>query len=85
MSSGVEFDEDSFGKSFSGGSSPYSQPSIGGYAGSNNYGAGDNIGGLSGWLIRHHLAKSPQSAQMVMVGVIIINIIITAVVIIFFT
>ena len=31
--------------------------------------------GMAGWLMRHHLAKSPESAQIVMIAVIVVDII----------
>lgn len=70
MASGVEFDEDnlSFGR-------PAARP---GMAASGGYSFGQRQEkGIPGWLIRHHLAKSYASAQLVMVGIIIANIIIT--------
>jgi len=85
MSSNVEFEEDSFGKSFTGASSPYKQPTVGGYAPQAGYGyGGGEVTGFAGWLMRHGLTKSPEGAQKFQVGIIIINIIITAIVVIFF-
>ena len=40
--------------------------------------------GLSGWLIRHGIAKSPKSAQIILVGIILFDIIAIFVVIKFF-
>lgn len=71
---GVEFEEDSFNSgSFS--ASPgqrssgqgFSQP---GYPGGYNE---FSTSGIAGWLIRHHLAKTPQGAQKVMIGIAVFN------------
>lgn len=80
MASGVEFDEDKF--SYGRPRPTGSMPATGGSAyPQTSYGSGERIPGLTGWLVRHHLAKSENSAQYVMVGIIIINIIITFLVI----
>jgi len=75
MSSGVEFDEDSFGQN---------RPQQSGLpAGSmvprqfTNATAQPEFTGIVGWLIRHRLAKSPQGAQKILIGIVAINIIIT--------
>jgi hypothetical protein len=71
---GVEFEEDSFNSgTFSStpgqnsSSNGFSQP---GYPGGYNE---SNQSGLAGWLIRHRLAKTPQGAQKVMIGIAIFN------------
>lgn len=56
------------------GSSPSAQFVNSGYAG-----PGTNVSGLTGWLMRHGIVKSPQGAQIIMIGIVIINIIITVV------
>ena len=40
--------------------------------------------GMAGWLMRHGLAKSPRSAQFVMAGIVVVDIIAIFVVIKFF-
>jgi hypothetical protein len=40
--------------------------------------------GLSGWLVRHGLAKSPGAAQAILVGILLFDIIAIFVVIKFF-
>lgn len=85
MSSGVEFDEDSFGYGTR-------QRSSGGSAGTPGTafpGAGRDAGGGSGsnepkmvqWLMARGWAKSPAVAQGMLVAFIIINLIITFIVI----
>ncbi|MFA6554727.1 MAG: hypothetical protein WCS89_04470 [Candidatus Paceibacterota bacterium] len=84
MSTGVEFEEDSFGinpvrQQSSGGGSGFQSPSsmYPGYSGGEEK-------GMAGWLMRHNIVKSPQGAQVVLVGIVIINIIITVVSLTFF-
>jgi hypothetical protein len=80
MSSGVEFDEDSFSR-------PHPQVVQGGYSpagGAVNSGlpfSARNEPAMIRWLMRHHLAKSPAMAQGILIGLIIVNIIITYIVI----
>lgn len=77
-SSGVEFEEDSFARS-------YSQPGSNSSSNSYSYGnTSEQSGGMAGWLIRHHIVKSSQGAQLFLVGVIIINIVITVVALIYY-
>jgi len=40
--------------------------------------------GMAGWLMRHGLAKSPASAQVIMVAVVVIDIIATFIIIKYF-
>lgn len=76
-SSGVEFEEDSFARSYSQSGSNSS--------GNSGYGNTDERGGgMAGWLMRHHIVKSSQGAQLFLVGVIIINIVITVVALIYY-
>ncbi|MFA6601907.1 MAG: hypothetical protein WCT02_03545 [Candidatus Paceibacterota bacterium] len=89
MSSGVEFEEDSFGSTTrrpvaqSPYSSPPNFPSQPG--GSQMYGGGNqNVPGLAGWLMRHGVAKSSSSAQTILIGIVVANIIITFIVIKYF-
>jgi hypothetical protein len=86
MSSGVEFDEDSFSYSAKPrvpGSVQGSQPNdYGGVPGYNT--SNSNPHGMAGFLIRHGLAKSNNSAQIVLVAVVVLNIIITFIVIRYF-
>lgn len=42
------------------------------------------VGGISGWLIRKGLAKSENSAQIILIGVVILNVVITIIMIKFF-
>ena len=82
MSSGVEFDEDKWlsnrqatqRQTSTGGGPVYSG---GGYAS----GGGSDVKGLSGWLIRHRLAKDYKSAQIILLVIMVIDFIITGVVI----
>ncbi len=74
MSSGIEFEEDNFSKNYA---KPANSQQNYSY---NNYGSqqqGER--GLTGWLMKHGLAKSPQGAQMVMLIIVVINMIITGV------
>lgn len=78
MSTGVEFEEDSFNISpthaqSSGGGPTFQSPSA---MYSQGYSGGEERG-MAGWLMRHGLAKSPQTAQIIMLGIVVINIIIT--------
>jgi hypothetical protein len=83
MSSGVEFDEDNFSYS--------AKPRVQGIpAGANSYvsvprsnGGGDtsNIHGIAGFLIRHGIAKSYNSAQVIMIAIVIVNIVVTFIVV----
>ncbi len=84
MSSGVEFEEDSFGSnSFR---QPTNSPAISVNPTSlvGRFQVARETKGMTGWFIRHNLADSPESAQKVMIGVVILNIIITVLVYIFF-
>ena len=45
---------------------------------------GGEASGLSGWLMRHGIAKSPKSAQIILVGIVLFDIIAIFVVIKFF-
>lgn len=80
MSSGVEFDEDSFAKI-----RPTQSPSYGASQGySSQYSQYGNTPsydkkGMTGWLMRHGI-KSNAAAQGILFGVIIINVIITYIV-----
>jgi hypothetical protein len=74
MASGVEFDEDNMG---------FRRPLPGGGF-STNKGYQQRQGGLAGWLIKKGWAKSNSSAQMIMIGVVIVNVIITYFLIKFF-
>lgn len=85
MSNGVQFEEDNF--SFT---SPNKTP---GAKGENNVSVGyghpqyNNASvprGMAGWLMRHGLATSSSTAQVILVGIVIVNIIITYFVIRFF-
>jgi len=82
MSNGVQFEEDNF--SFSSSHKPSNQAknvSVG--YGHPQYETAE-AKGMTGWLIRHGLAKSGSTAQVVLIGVVIANIIITYVVINYF-
>lgn len=85
MAQGVEFEEDSF--SYKRPSGTANAGNASGYSMNTGYGMQNSQGpkGMVGWLIRHHLAKSEKSAQVVMIGLVVINIIITVIVIKFFT
>ena len=40
-----------------------------------------DVHGMTGWLIRHGWAKTPAAAQAIMLGMVVVNIIITFIVI----
>lgn len=82
MSAGVEFDEDKF----SYGNRPkYPSSSSGGSVGYASYGNVQSSGsGMAGWLVRKGWAKSPESAQKMMIALVIINIVVTYIVITYF-
>lgn len=75
MSSGVQFDEDKFNYS----SKP--QPNV---SKMNNGQSSSGGSGLSGWLIRKGFAKSENSAQVILISVLIINVIVTFLLIYFY-
>lgn len=74
MASGVEFDEDNVTYA-----RPAARPGMpmqqGGYSSGR---------GMAGWLMRHGFAKSNTSAQIVMIGVVVVNAIIIFILIKFF-
>jgi hypothetical protein len=74
MSSNVQFEEDGFSKSYSQAQPIHSASSYG--MNQSGYSTGE-VKGMAGWLMRHHLAKSPQGAQFYLIGLVIINLIIT--------
>lgn len=76
MASGVEFDEDNM--TFA---RPGVRPGMGG--GRFNPGQREERG-IPGWLIRHGLAKSYASAQIMMIGIVIVDFIIMFVLIKYF-
>ena len=79
MSNGVEFDEDKF--SFN---KPVSRPGV---QQPTNYGgsmSGGSVPPLAQWMISKHIVKSAAAAQGVLIGLVVVNIIITFVVIRFF-
>lgn len=77
MTSGVEFEEDNLSRSYG-----KTNSSAQGFSSSTNnyqgYGESD-VRGMAGWLIRRGIVKSQQGAQLMLVGVIIFNLIVTAV------
>lgn len=83
-SSGVEFEEDAFAKNYPT-FQTRSNPNALSYS-NNPYGNTSNntSSGMAGWLIRHHIVKSSQGAQLLLIGIIIINLIITAVALFYF-
>lgn len=77
MSSGIEFEEDNLSRNYARvGNSPV-------YASNNNYSDSEERG-IVGWLIKHNLAKSKQTAQYYLIGIVVINLLITFIVIIYF-
>jgi hypothetical protein len=74
MSEGIQFDEDKFNYSVK------PQPNFAGTNGQ-QYSSSSNATGLAGWLIKKGWVKSESAAQVVLFGVIGINIIITIVII----
>ncbi len=81
MSSGIEFEEDGFAKNY--GQKPQNQSQNIGYSYNNAYSSNPEEKGMTGWLIKHNLAKSSGGAQLVLIGVVVVNIIITVVFLIF--
>ncbi len=82
MSSGVEFDEDSL---------KYARRPVatGGFQSGQQYSfPGQPVGGnepkMVQWLMRKGIVKSPNAAQAILIGLVIVNIIITFVVIKYF-
>ena len=81
MASGVEFEEDSFRYNTT---RPGARPGAGGVQPFTGFNSGQNESGMVRFLMRHGFAKSPASAQYILVGMIITNIIITYVVLKYF-
>ena len=76
MSSGVEFEEDSFSRSYGQATPGQSfSPSLA----SMGYADPNLPKGMAGWLMKRGIVKSPQGAQMMLIGIIIFNCIVTAV------
>jgi hypothetical protein len=77
---GIEFDEDKFS---------YSAPGKA-FSGENAYPNAKNLAtyaepkGLGGWLVKHNLAKSASSAQVIMLVIVLLNAVITFVIIKYF-
>lgn len=83
MSSSVEFDEDSFGSS----SRPRVANPVGSvpnYAYQSPVGMNSNEPKMVRFLMNHGLVKSPESAQKLLIGLAILNFIVTLAVIKFF-
>jgi len=74
MSSGIEFEEDGFAKNYP---QARSSQSVSSYSVNQSNYSGGEVKGMAGWLMRHGLAKSPQGAQLYLVGLVIVNLIIT--------
>ncbi len=78
MSSGIEFEEDSFSRN-------YAKPTNANTSNTSNQNYSYNNyeqpaeRGITGWLMKHGLAKSPQGAQVIMLVIVVINMIITGV------
>ena len=77
-SSGVEFDEDKLKYA------PRSSASGGSYTPLNRYGSPNTEPKMVQWLMKKGIVKSPATAQIVLITLVIINIIITFVVIKYF-
>lgn len=77
MSEGIQFDEDKFNYSVK------PQPNFAGTNGQ-QYSSSSNATGLAGWLIKKGWVKSESAAQVVLFGVILVNIIITIVIVTIF-
>jgi hypothetical protein len=74
MSSGVEFEDSGYSGNYSQVKSTQGGPSYG--IGQSSYSSSE-VKGMAGWLIRHGFAKSSQGAQLYLVGLVIVNLIIT--------
>jgi hypothetical protein len=81
MSNGVQFEEDNFKFSSSQAPKPSSNISLG--YGRPSYDVPE-AKGMTGWLVRHGLASGGNTAQVILIGIVVINIIITYVVIRYF-
>lgn len=79
MVTGVEFDEDNFSYKPAQQKAPGMAPAPASY--NNMQYASSRPSGIAGWLISHGWAKSEKSAQGMLIGVVVINIIITYIVI----
>jgi hypothetical protein len=82
MSSGVEFDEDSL---------KYAprRPAAGGGFQPSPYGipgqqGGGNQPGMVAWLMRKGIVKSPAVGQVILIGLVVVNIVVTIIVIMYF-
>ena len=80
MSNGIQFEEDNF-KFDSSKSNTVSTGTSVGY-GHPQYQKSEEKG-MIGWLIRHGLASSGGSAQGILLGVVVINIVVTILIIMF--
>ena len=83
MSSGVEFEEDNFGRK-------PTYPSQGANSFSGSYGyqySADSSSvqqkGMVGWLIRHGIVKSATGANVILFGVVLLNILITILILVY--
>jgi hypothetical protein len=77
MSSGVEFDEDQLKYA------PRPNTPAGSYS-MNQYGSPNTDPKMVQWLMKKGIVKSPAMAQAVLIGLVVVNIIITFIVIKFF-
>lgn len=75
MSSGIEFETDM---------NSYRRPTAPGSGMPGGMGGGNEGRGMTGWLMRKGIVKSPNGAQVILVGVVIANVIIMYVVITYF-
>lgn len=82
MSNGVQFEEDNFSFSSPSKSAKSQGNQSVGY-GHPQY-AGSEPKGMSAWLIRHGFASTGSTAQVILIGIVIINIIITYAVVTYF-
>jgi hypothetical protein len=85
MSEGVEFEEDAFAtKKYQQFAHPTSGIAPANMTAVERLQVSKEARGISGWLIRHHLAKDFEGAQKILLIVVLLNIVITVVVAIFF-
>ena len=84
MSSGVEFDVDSAESAVHSPSRPYVGVTKSAFVGGGGYAPGSNEPKMVQWLMKKGIVSSPKGAQMILIGLVIVNLIITYVVISYF-
>lgn len=83
MSSGVEFEEDNFGRK-----PIYPSQGMNSFSGNSSYqyspdSPNNQERGMIGWLIKHGIVKSANGANVILFGLVLFNIIITILIIVY--